>query len=123
MPEWEYFVIRLIAQTLRLIKRHLTDSVNEKDIESQITEAFENVPKNEYLKTFNKWLERIQLCINNKGDYFELGLFDLFQKPVSEPVFIKPVPNQFQTDLNRFKPIFKIINNGGRQIGPVFLKK
>ena len=58
-------------QLFDLIKRHLTDAVDEKDIESQITEALENFPKNEYLKTCNKWLGRMQLCINNKGDYFE----------------------------------------------------
>jgi len=38
---------------------------------SQITEHLENIPKEEYLKTFQKYLERMQLCINNRGDYIE----------------------------------------------------
>jgi len=36
-----------------------------------ITEVFENFPTKEYLKNFQKYLERMQLCINNRGDYFE----------------------------------------------------
>ena len=38
---------------------------------SQITEHFENIPKEKYLKIFQKYLERMQLCINNRGDYIE----------------------------------------------------
>ena len=40
-------------------------------LKSQITEAPENFPTKEYLKIFQKYLERMQLCINNRGDYFE----------------------------------------------------
>jgi histone-lysine N-methyltransferase SETMAR len=54
-----------------LVKRQLTDAADAEDLESQITEVLRNIPKDEYLKTFNKWLERMQLCINNKGEYFE----------------------------------------------------
>ena len=54
-----------------VIKRNLTDAADIKDLDRQITAILENIPKEEYLKTFNKWLERMQLCIDNKGDYFE----------------------------------------------------
>ncbi len=37
----------------------------------EITEHLENIPKEEYLKTFQNYLERMQLCIKNHGDYFE----------------------------------------------------
>jgi hypothetical protein len=29
------------------------------------------IPKEEYKKTFQKWIERMELYIQNKGDYFE----------------------------------------------------
>jgi histone-lysine N-methyltransferase SETMAR len=54
-----------------LIKRQLTDAADANSLERQITAILENIPKEEYLKTFEKWLERMQLCITNKGDYFE----------------------------------------------------
>ncbi len=38
---------------------------------SQITEELEIIPKKEQLKIFQKYLERMQLCIKNRGDYFE----------------------------------------------------
>ncbi len=40
-------------------------------LKRQITAILKNVPKYEYLKTFQKYLERLQDCINNQGDYFE----------------------------------------------------
>jgi len=54
-----------------VINLNLADAVDPKDLDRQITAILENIPKEEYLKTFNKWLERMQLCIDNKGDYFE----------------------------------------------------
>ena len=54
-----------------LIKRNLSDATDVKDLNRQITAILQNIPKEEYLKTFNKWLERMQLCIDNQGDYFE----------------------------------------------------
>jgi histone-lysine N-methyltransferase SETMAR len=53
------------------IKRHLDDHDSVKSLKRQITEILEGIPKEEYAKTFDKWLERMQLCIDNKGDYFE----------------------------------------------------
>jgi len=53
------------------IKRQLTDHTNRKSLEKEITEILENIPKEEYQKTFNKWLERMELCIQNQGHYFE----------------------------------------------------
>ena len=44
---------------------------NVESLKSLITEVFESIPKEEYLKTFRKYLERMQLCVNNRGEYFE----------------------------------------------------
>jgi len=53
------------------IKRNLTDHTTQKSLEHEITAILQNIPKEEYLKTFNKWLERMELCIKNEGHYFE----------------------------------------------------
>jgi [histone H3]-lysine36 N-dimethyltransferase SETMAR len=53
------------------IKQHLTDHADAQSLKTQITEILEAIPKEEYLKTFKKYLERMQLCINNQGEYFE----------------------------------------------------
>ena len=53
------------------IKQSLTDHKSAISLKKQITEILGAIPKEEYLKTFQKYLERMQLCINNHGDYFE----------------------------------------------------
>jgi hypothetical protein len=42
-----------------------------KSLKKQITEVLLSIPKEDYLLTFNKYLERMQHCINNHGGYFE----------------------------------------------------
>ena len=54
-----------------LIKFNLPYQVNEEDIELEITGMLKKIPKNEYLKTFEKWVDRMKFCIDNNGDYFE----------------------------------------------------
>ena len=53
------------------IKLSLTDHASAQSLKKQITEILMSIPKEEYRKTFEKYLERMQLCINNKGEYFE----------------------------------------------------
>ncbi len=53
------------------IKTSLTDHTSAESLVSQITSIVEDIPRSEYQKTFNKWIERMELCITNKGDYFE----------------------------------------------------
>lgn len=53
------------------IKSSLTTVTDAKSLHRQITEILKNIPKEEYLKTFQKYLERLKHCINNNGDYFE----------------------------------------------------
>ncbi len=53
------------------IKRRLHDHCDAESLMCQITDILNLIPKDEYLKTLKKWLERMQLCIDNEGDYFE----------------------------------------------------
>ena len=46
------------------IKRHLGDHNSAKSLEREITAILCAIPKEEYAKTFAKWLERMQLCID-----------------------------------------------------------
>ncbi|CAF3874745.1 unnamed protein product [Rotaria sp. Silwood1] len=53
------------------IKQNLTDQPNEKSLVRAVSKVVKNIPKEESKKTFDKLLERMELCINNHGDYFE----------------------------------------------------
>jgi histone-lysine N-methyltransferase SETMAR len=53
------------------VKQRLSNHGNVQSLYSEITEILMNIRHKDYLKTFEKWIERIKLCINNKGDYFE----------------------------------------------------
>jgi len=53
------------------IKRNLKDHTNEDSLFKAVSKIVENIPEKEYKKTFDKLLERMQLCIDNKGEYFE----------------------------------------------------
>lgn len=53
------------------IKDRLVEQPNVEALHASITELISSIPKNEYQKTFNKWVERMRLCIKYEGDYFE----------------------------------------------------
>ncbi|CAF4847578.1 unnamed protein product [Rotaria sp. Silwood1] len=53
------------------IKCNLSDQPNEKSLARAVFKVVKNIPEEEYKKTFDKLLERMELCINNHGDYFE----------------------------------------------------
>ncbi len=53
------------------IKRNLTDYPDEKSLFRAVSKIVENIPKEEYKKTFDKLVDRMQLCINNNGEYFD----------------------------------------------------
>ena len=52
-------------------KQRLDDHLKAESLASQIIEIVETTPHQEYIKTFYKWLERMRLCVENKGDFFE----------------------------------------------------
>ena len=53
------------------IKLNLADQEDEKSLFNAVTKVLESIPEKEYRKTFEKLLERMQMCIDNHGDYFE----------------------------------------------------
>jgi histone-lysine N-methyltransferase SETMAR len=53
------------------IKKQLEDYTSSKALLKGITKVLENIPKKEYLKTFKKYVERLEFCIEAEGDYFE----------------------------------------------------
>lgn len=53
------------------IKRNLEDHQNKDSLFKAVSKIIENIPEKEYKKAFDKLLERMQLCIDNKGEYFE----------------------------------------------------
>lgn len=53
------------------IKQHLQDKTSAKSLFSSVSKIVFDIPPKEYKKTFDKLIERMILCIENKGDYFE----------------------------------------------------
>ena len=53
------------------IKSNWTDQANEESLTQEVSKIVKNIPEKESKKTFHKLLERMELCINNNGDYFE----------------------------------------------------
>ncbi len=53
------------------IKSKLNDHTNEESLAHEVSTIVKNIPINEFKKTFHKLLERMELCIENNGDYFE----------------------------------------------------
>ena len=54
-----------------LVKSKLVTHPSVESLKRQITEILFSIDKKEYAKTFQQWLDRMQYCINNNGDYFE----------------------------------------------------
>jgi histone-lysine N-methyltransferase SETMAR len=53
------------------IKTRLEDVNDAESLESLITDIVENIPRKEYIKTFQKYKQRLEYCVEAKGDYFE----------------------------------------------------
>jgi [histone H3]-lysine36 N-dimethyltransferase SETMAR len=53
------------------IKSRLEDQKDEKSLFKAVSKIVNNIPKEEYKKTFDKLIERMQLCIDNNGEYFD----------------------------------------------------
>ena len=49
------------------IKQRLDDHTSAESLIRQITAIVRSIPKEEYLKTFQKWIERMELCIKYEG--------------------------------------------------------
>ena len=53
------------------IKRNLADQKSRNSLHNAVSNIVFNIPDKEYKKAFNKLIERMELCIENNGDYFE----------------------------------------------------
>jgi histone-lysine N-methyltransferase SETMAR len=53
------------------IKERLDDHRNEKSLCDQIVKIMLSIPHSEYIKTFEKWIVRMERCVEHNGDYFE----------------------------------------------------
>jgi histone-lysine N-methyltransferase SETMAR len=53
------------------IKQRLEDYTSQKSLENAVTKIVYDISIREYRKTFEKWIERLELCEKYKGDYFE----------------------------------------------------
>ena len=53
------------------MKHNLIDRPNEKSLAHAVSKVVKNIPEEEYRKTFEKLLRRMELCVNNREDYFE----------------------------------------------------
>jgi histone-lysine N-methyltransferase SETMAR len=54
-----------------LIELNLSDQIDSQSLHNAIAEFMYSLDKEEYRKTFDKWMERMQLCLDNQGDYSE----------------------------------------------------
>ena len=61
--------IRFLA--IRLNQKKLDDHNDVERQKTHITKLLQSIPKEQYKKTFDKWLERMQLCVDNVGHHFE----------------------------------------------------
>lgn len=53
------------------IKQRLDDYTSQNAVEKALTKIAYDIPVCEYKKTFDKWIERLELCVHYKGEYFE----------------------------------------------------
>ena len=54
-----------------LIKQNFSNHDSSQSLHRAITKIIHSIHKKDYIKTLDKSLERMQLCINNQGNYFE----------------------------------------------------
>ena len=53
------------------IKRRLPSQMTANNVDREVTKILESIPAKEFLKTFEKYIERMRLCVTAERDYFE----------------------------------------------------
>jgi hypothetical protein len=53
------------------LKRQLGTYSDPKSLPQAVTKELRVIPTNEYQKIFQKWTDRMKLCITNQGEYVE----------------------------------------------------
>ena len=54
-----------------LIKDNLNDQDDSESLHDAVIDFMNSLNRDEYKKTFEKWIQRMQLCIDNDNGYFE----------------------------------------------------
>jgi len=54
-----------------LIKDNLADQEDAESLHDAVIDFMNSINREEYRKTFEKWIQRMQLCVDNHGHYFE----------------------------------------------------
>ena len=54
-----------------LIKQNLDDQDGSESLYEAVVKFMKSLKNEEYKKSSDKWIQRMQLCVNNQGDYFE----------------------------------------------------
>ena len=54
-----------------LIKDNLTNQDDSESLHAAVIDFMNSLNRDEYKKAFDKWVKRMQLCIDNHGHYFE----------------------------------------------------
>jgi len=53
------------------LKRQLGDYSDSRSLQQAVTKELRAILKDEFQKTFWKWIDRMEFCITNQGKYFE----------------------------------------------------
>jgi len=53
------------------IKRRLPDLITQENLYGRVTQILKSIPRQEYFKTFVRYIDRMRLCVTAEGDYFE----------------------------------------------------
>ncbi len=61
----------LLASVRFEVLNEMEEFKDARTIEKTVTKIVSDIPHSEYIKTFKKYKERLKLCINAEGDYFE----------------------------------------------------
>ena len=54
-----------------LIKQNIDDQNDAQSLHDAVTAFMHSLNREEYKKMFDKWMQQMQLCVDNEGDYFE----------------------------------------------------
>jgi hypothetical protein len=63
----DYWLFDLVKQRLN----EQEEFEDEKSLAKSVTKILHKIPHNEYIKTFDKYLERLKMCIDAEEEYFE----------------------------------------------------
>ena len=70
-PPYSLDLARFYFRLNSYIKDRLVEQPNVEALHTSIAAIITPIPKFEYQRTLNKWVERMGLCIKYEGDYYE----------------------------------------------------